>query len=117
MVLGGLQSKNEEEPKRPILLELRSSKVFVIFVVSFATFTDILLYGLIVPVTPTALHERVGLSEDDEQSWTSILLALYGAALLAASREFDHPSPPDYTDNLTHRPRSIQLFPATWQIE
>jgi hypothetical protein len=31
-----------------------------------------------------------------EQSWTSILLALYGAALLAASREFDHPSPPDY---------------------
>lgn len=71
------------------------------------------------PVTPTALHERVGLSEDDgicpsfeiltfdirdfgsdhslsEQSWTSILLALYGAALLAASREFDHPWPPDY---------------------
>ncbi|GIJ92026.1 hypothetical protein Asppvi_011001 [Aspergillus pseudoviridinutans] len=85
MVLGGLQLKNQEEPKRPILLELRSSKAFVIFVVSFATFTDILLYGLIVPVTPTALHERVGLSEDDEQSWTSILLALYGAALLAAS--------------------------------
>ncbi|RHZ63668.1 hypothetical protein CDV55_106222 [Aspergillus turcosus] len=86
MVLGSLLSKHEKEPKRPILLELRSSKVFVIFVVSFATFTDILLYGLIVPVTPTALHERVGLSEDDEQSWTSILLALYGAALLAASR-------------------------------
>ncbi|GAQ03075.1 uncharacterized MFS-type transporter C18.02 [Aspergillus lentulus] len=96
MVLGGLLSKHEGEPKRPILLELRSSRVFVIFVVSFATFTDTLLYGLIVPVTPTALHERVGLSEDDEQSWTSILLALYGAALLAASREFDHPSPPDY---------------------
>ncbi|KAH2239632.1 hypothetical protein KXW72_001468 [Aspergillus fumigatus] len=85
MVLGGPLSKHENEPKRPILLELRSSKVFVIFVVAFATFTDILLYGLIVPVTPTALHERVGLSEDDEQSWTSILLALYGAALLAAS--------------------------------
>ncbi|KAH1494265.1 hypothetical protein KXV92_002417 [Aspergillus fumigatus] len=85
MVLGGPLSKHENEPKRPILLELRSSKVFVIFVVTFATFTDILLYGLIVPVTPTALHERVGLSEDDEQSWTSILLALYGAALLAAS--------------------------------
>jgi MFS family permease len=84
MVLSGLLSKHEET-KRPILLELRSSKVFVIFVVSFATFTDLLLYGLIVPVTPSALHERVGLSEDDEQSWTSILLALYGAALLAAS--------------------------------
>jgi hypothetical protein len=38
MVLGGLLSKHEET-KRPILLELRSSKDFVIFVVSFATFT------------------------------------------------------------------------------
>lgn len=39
MVLGGPLSKHENEPKRPILLELRSSKVFVIFVVAFATFT------------------------------------------------------------------------------
>ncbi|KAE8333893.1 major facilitator superfamily domain-containing protein [Aspergillus sergii] len=69
----------------PVFLEWRSSKFFIIFVVVFAVFTDILLYGLIVPVTPTALHERVGLSEDNEQSWTSILLALYGAALLAFS--------------------------------
>ncbi|GFF49303.1 uncharacterized MFS-type transporter C18.02 [Aspergillus lentulus] len=78
-------SKHGKEHKRPILLELRCSNLFVIFVVSFATFTDILLYGLIVPVAPTAMHKRVGLSENEEQSWTSILLALYGAALLAAS--------------------------------
>lgn len=76
-------SKETAEP--PVFLEWRSSKFFIIFVVSFAVFTDILLYGLIVPVTPTALHERVGLSENNEQSWTSILLALYGAALLAFS--------------------------------
>ncbi|KAF7590641.1 hypothetical protein BBP40_002589 [Aspergillus hancockii] len=75
--------KGTSEP--PLLLEWRSSKFFIIFVVVFAVFTDILLYGLIVPVTPTALHERVGLAESEEQSWTSILLALYGAALLAAS--------------------------------
>jgi MFS family permease len=55
------------------------------FVISFATATDIFMYGLIVPVTPTALHDRVGLSEGSIQSWTSILLALYSAALLAFS--------------------------------
>jgi MFS family permease len=41
------------------------------------------MYGLIVPVTPTALKDRVGLSEDSIQSWTSILLALYAGSLLA----------------------------------
>ncbi|PYH47998.1 MFS transporter [Aspergillus saccharolyticus JOP 1030-1] len=69
----------------PRFLKFRSSDGFIMFVVAFAVFTDILLYGLIVPVAPTALHERVGLSVDDEQRWTSILLALYGAALLATS--------------------------------
>lgn len=43
------------------------------------------MYGLIVPVTPTALEIRVGLSQGSIQSWTSILLALYSAALLACS--------------------------------
>jgi MFS family permease len=55
------------------------------FVVSFAAATDIFMYGLIVPVTPTALQDRVGLSEGSIQSWTSILLALYSAALLGFS--------------------------------
>ncbi|KAL4955201.1 major facilitator superfamily domain-containing protein [Aspergillus filifer] len=70
---------------RPFLVEWRASKGFIIFVVVFAVFTDILLYGIIVPVTPTALHERAGIEENDEQSWTSILLGLYGGALLACS--------------------------------
>ncbi|KAJ5559112.1 hypothetical protein N7461_003084 [Penicillium sp. DV-2018c] len=55
------------------------------FVVSFAAGTDIFMYGLIVPVTPTALKERVGLPDSKLQSWTSILLALYSAALLASA--------------------------------
>ncbi|KAL2794927.1 major facilitator superfamily domain-containing protein [Aspergillus keveii] len=74
-----------KEPTRPFLLEWRASKGFIIFVVCFAVFTDILLYGIIVPVTPTALNERAGVGEDDEQRWTSILLGLYGGALLAFS--------------------------------
>ncbi|RAL01253.1 MFS transporter [Aspergillus ibericus CBS 121593] len=80
---GLLPGQNGAKP--PIFLEWRSSNGFVMFVVAFAVFTDVLLYGLIVPVAPTALHQRVGLSVDQEQSWTSILLALYGAALLATS--------------------------------
>ncbi|RDW76780.1 MFS transporter [Aspergillus mulundensis] len=71
--------------QRPFLLQWRASKGFIIFVVVFAVFTDILLYGIIVPVTPTALHERAGISEGDEQSWTSVLLGLYGGALLTCS--------------------------------
>ncbi|KAJ0426910.1 MFS transporter [Aspergillus carlsbadensis] len=74
-----------KEPTRPFLLKWRASKGFIIFVVCFAVFTDILLYGIIVPVTPTALNERAGVGEDDEQRWTSILLGLYGGALLAFS--------------------------------
>ncbi|KAL4920054.1 MFS general substrate transporter [Aspergillus aurantiobrunneus] len=65
-------------PQRPYLLEWRASKAFIIFVVVFAVFTDILLYGIVVPVTPTALSERVG-------QWVSILLGLYGGALLTCS--------------------------------
>ena len=71
--------------RRPRFVELRSSRWFVMFVVSFAAGTDVFLYGLIVPVTPTALKDRVGLSEDRIQAWTSILLALYAAALLATA--------------------------------
>ena len=73
----------EKEAKRPKFVELRSSRRFIMFVVAFATGTDIFMYGLIVPVTPTALKERAGISDGDIQSWTSILLALYSAALLA----------------------------------
>ncbi|PKY03266.1 MFS transporter [Aspergillus campestris IBT 28561] len=63
----------------------RSSRTFVICVVCFAGMTDMLLYGLIVPIVPTALHERVKLSQGEEQRWTSILLALHGAAMTIVS--------------------------------
>ncbi|KAJ5159474.1 uncharacterized protein N7482_006478 [Penicillium canariense] len=64
---------------RPRLLELRSARWFILFTVSFAASTDIVMYGLIVPVTPTALERRVGLAADQ------VLLALYSASMLALS--------------------------------
>lgn len=76
---------NEHAATRPRILELRSSGWFVTTVVSYAGATDIFLYGLIVPVTPTALKSRVGIPEENLQTWSSILLALFGVGLLVSS--------------------------------
>ncbi|KAK4626458.1 hypothetical protein CLAFUW4_04323 [Fulvia fulva] len=76
------------DTRPPVLLKLRSSKTFIIIVVASAIFTDIFAYGIVVPVFPFALTERAGIDQSDIQSWTSIFLAVYGAALLVASPIF-----------------------------
>lgn len=74
---------NSEHP--PVFLNFRTSKTFITVTVAFAIFTDIFVYGIIVPVIPFALTERAGVPESDIQYWTSILLAIYGAALLVTA--------------------------------
>ena len=69
----------------PYLLKIRSSKVFILSTICVAAFTDIFLYGIIVPVIPFALSSRAGVAESSVQSWVSVLLAVYGAALLISS--------------------------------
>ncbi|KAL9028435.1 MAG: hypothetical protein Q9196_003196 [Gyalolechia fulgens] len=64
----------------------RSANGFIIFVVGVAVFTDMMLYGLIVPMLPYALVDRVGLAQEDVQRWNSILLGSFGAALMLGSR-------------------------------
>lgn len=73
--------------------EWRSSTPFIIAVVCVAVFTDIFLYGLIVPVLPFSLKQRVGLGEDDLQRWASILLASCGASILLNSCMISHFTP------------------------
>ncbi|KAK5134708.1 hypothetical protein LTR08_006223 [Meristemomyces frigidus] len=73
------------DSRPPVLLEFRSSKTFIILTVATAIFTDIFVYGIIVPVLPFALTARSGVSPDSIQSWIAIFLAVYGAALLAAA--------------------------------
>ncbi|KAJ5673762.1 hypothetical protein N7462_009201 [Penicillium macrosclerotiorum] len=80
-----LRLLNKFARSRPVLLDLRSSDVLITSAVAAALFTDSFLYTVVVPVIPTALRVRVGLSEGDQQKWTSILLSLYAAALLLAS--------------------------------
>lgn len=74
---------NDQNP--PIFLEFRSSKAFIVATVTAATFVDIFLYGIVVPVLPFALTSRAGIDPGEVQTWISVLLAVYGAALLAAS--------------------------------
>lgn len=69
----------------PRLLRLRSSKAFILTTICIAVFTDIFLYGLIVPVIPFSLESRAHVAPPSVQSWVSILLAVYGAALLVCS--------------------------------
>ena len=65
--------------------KLRASSPFAVIVVCVAVFTDIFLYGLVIPMLPFALADRVGLSDADIQRWNAILLATYGAAIMLGS--------------------------------
>ncbi|KAI4631703.1 uncharacterized protein J4E87_002409 [Alternaria ethzedia] len=67
------------------MLKVRSSDAFIIGTVSLAVFTDMFLYGVIVPVIPFAIRSRSHIEEDQVQYWVSVLVAVYGAALLAFS--------------------------------
>ena len=81
-------SLSSSESKRPWLLELRSSTWYITATVATAIFTDIFLYAVIVPVFPFSLQSRLRVAEADVQRWLSILLSVYGAALVVAAPFF-----------------------------
>ncbi|KAJ6007651.1 hypothetical protein N7540_011627 [Penicillium herquei] len=72
------------------LRSVRSSESFIILVVSIAIFTDLFNYGMIVPIMPVALVDRVGAREEDAQFWVSVLLAVHGCTLLLGSPLFGY---------------------------
>ncbi|OAA57366.1 major facilitator superfamily transporter amine [Niveomyces insectorum RCEF 264] len=69
----------------PVCLRFRSSTTFIVAAVAIAIFTDIFLYGLVVPVMPFALTARAGVAPDRVQNWNAILLACYSLALFLGS--------------------------------
>ncbi|TGZ77703.1 MFS general substrate transporter [Ascodesmis nigricans] len=83
--LSSPDDKKHKGKKPPIGLWWRSGEKFITLTVAVAVFTDIFLYGLIVPVFPFSLPDRAGVRENEVQRWISVLLAVYGAGLLAAS--------------------------------
>jgi MFS family permease len=66
-------------------LKWRSHPFFIVFTVGMGAFVDLFLYGLIVPVLPFLLKDRIGLPDSEIQSTISNLLAVYAAASCAAS--------------------------------
>ncbi|KAL4807634.1 major facilitator superfamily domain-containing protein [Aspergillus unguis] len=75
----------EPEAKAPWMVEYRSSKGFITWVVAIAVFTDVFIYGMIIPILPEVLKTRVSVPEDQLQQWTSNLLSAFGGALFIGS--------------------------------
>lgn len=65
---------------KPIGLAWRSSTLFIVSTVGIGLFTDLFLYGLVVPILPFILQDRVGLPQNQIQSHVSALLAAYAGA-------------------------------------
>ncbi|KAL4983875.1 major facilitator superfamily domain-containing protein [Aspergillus falconensis] len=69
----------------PWKLGFRSSKHFITWVVAIAVFTDVFIYGMIIPILPDMLRTRASIPKTEQQKWISILLAAFGGAIFIAS--------------------------------
>ncbi|KAF2843261.1 MFS general substrate transporter [Patellaria atrata CBS 101060] len=79
-----------KKKQKHVFLNVRSADWYIITTVSVALFTDTFLYGMLVPVMPFALVNRAGIDESDIQTWSSILLAVYGASWFLFSPIFGY---------------------------
>lgn len=71
--------------KPPIGLKYRSNTIYIITTIGIGIFTDLFLYGLIVPVVPFMLEDRVGVPRSEVQKDVSMLLAVYAGASVILS--------------------------------
>ncbi|KAJ9646404.1 hypothetical protein H2199_002453 [Coniosporium tulheliwenetii] len=69
----------------PFLLRHRSSKWLILTTICMAVFTDIFLYGLIVPVIPFALEQRSGVPPQPDRSTSRRLPLIVGLLALAGA--------------------------------
>ncbi|KAI0530015.1 major facilitator superfamily domain-containing protein [Xylaria digitata] len=69
----------------PWALRWRSNTLFIIATVAIGMFTDLFLYGLVVPVLPFMLRSRLSIPENEIQSYVSNLLAAYAGASVVSS--------------------------------
>ena len=70
---------------KPIGLAWRSSTLFIVSTVGIGLFTDLFLYGLVVPILPFILKDRTNVPPEQIQSYTSGLLAAYAGASVCFS--------------------------------
>lgn len=72
------------------MIEARGSTAYIVFTVCIAVFTDIFLYGVIVPVMPFSFTERMGVDKSDTENKMSQSLGVYSAGLIVASFIFGY---------------------------
>jgi MFS family permease len=78
-------TSNEGHTSPPYGLRWRSNTFFILSTVAIGLFTDLFLYGLIVPILPFILSDRISIPHSEIQSKTSLLLACYAGASLIFS--------------------------------
>ena len=71
--------------KPPVALRWRSHTLFILATVAVGLFTDLFLYGLVVPVLPFMLQDRVHIPHEQVQGYVSGLLAAYAGASVVSS--------------------------------
>jgi MFS family permease len=64
----------------PFALHYRSHTVFIVTTVGVGLFTDLFLYGLVVPILPFLLRDRADIPQSAQQGYVSGLLAAYAGA-------------------------------------
>lgn len=78
-------SPKPDYSKKPIGFHWRSHTLFIVATVGIGLFTDLFLYGLVVPILPFLLKDRVGTPDDQIQSHVSGLLVAYAASSVVFS--------------------------------
>lgn len=74
-----------DSSKAPIGIKWRSNTTFIIATVATGLFTDLFLYGLVVPVLPFMLQDRADIPKEKVQSYVSGMLAAYAGASVTFS--------------------------------
>ncbi|KAF2765362.1 MFS general substrate transporter [Teratosphaeria nubilosa] len=80
-----LQVPGSDYSDRPAGLRWRSNNFFVVATVAVGLFTDLFLYGLVVPILPFMLQDRIGIPKSEVQSNVDGLLAAYAGASVIVS--------------------------------
>ncbi|KAF9111964.1 hypothetical protein BGX27_004185 [Mortierella sp. AM989] len=87
--------------KKPFMYNLRTHKHFITLTILLALFTDMVTYGIIIPIMPTIIEEMNGGSAvngdsttnghsttDGDSTMTGVLVAVYAAGIMSSSPIF-----------------------------
>ncbi|KAF9195357.1 hypothetical protein BGZ50_004733 [Haplosporangium sp. Z 11] len=76
-------NNNNVKKKMPFLYGFRTSKHFITLTILLALFTDMVTYGIIIPIMPSIIEHMNGSS-----TMTGVLVSVYAAGIMTASPVF-----------------------------